>query len=578
MIKKLAKSLRQYKKPAILTPIIIAVEVMLEVAIPFTTSFLIDLGIKQGDMGEILKYGGILVALALTSLTLGIIAGRLSAIASAGFAKNLRRDMFHKVQQYSFSNIDKFSTPSIVTRLTTDVSNIQNSFQMMIRIMVRSPLMIAFSLVMAFRINAQLSLIFLFTLPFLGTGLYIIMKKAHPIFKRAFRVYDKLNRVVQENLRGIRVVKSYVREDYEEKKFKEVSGQMFKDFSAAEKIIALNGPLMQFCTYAGIILISWFGAKLIVARSMTEGQLVSLISYSMQLLISLMMLSMVFVMFTISRASAERAVEILDEVPDITNPESPVYEVKSGDIEFEDVSFRYAAGSGNFALEDVNLKINSGETVGIIGGTGSSKTTLLQLIPRLYDATRGRVLVGGRDVKEYDLKALRDAVAIVLQKNVLFSGTIRENLRWGNENATEKEMTEACKLAQAHGFISSFPDGYDTRLEQGGTNLSGGQRQRLCIARALLKNPEILILDDSTSAVDTKTDALIRQGMRNYLPGVTKLIVAQRISSVMDADKIVIMEGGTIAAVGTHEQLLAENEIYREIFHSQQKAGVLNEA
>ena len=578
MIKKLAKSLRQYKKPAILTPIIIAVEVMLEVAIPFTTSFLIDLGIKQGDMGEILKYGGILVALALTSLTLGIIAGRLSAIASAGFAKNLRRDMFHKVQQYSFSNIDKFSTASIVTRLTTDVSNIQNSFQMMIRIMVRSPLMIAFSLVMAFRINAQLSLIFLFTLPFLGTGLYIIMKKAHPIFKRAFRVYDKLNRVVQENLRGIRVVKSYVREDYEEKKFKEVSGQMFKDFSAAEKIIALNGPLMQFCTYAGIILISWFGAKLIVARSMTEGQLVSLISYSMQLLISLMMLSMVFVMFTISRASAERAVEILDEVPDITNPESPVYEVKSGDIEFEDVSFRYAAGSGNFALEDVNLKINSGETVGIIGGTGSSKTTLLQLIPRLYDATRGRVLVGGRDVKEYDLKALRDAVAIVLQKNVLFSGTIRENLRWGNENATEKEMTEACKLAQAHGFISSFPDGYDTRLEQGGTNLSGGQRQRLCIARALLKNPKILILDDSTSAVDTKTDALIRQGMRNYLPGVTKLIVAQRISSVMDADKIVIMEGGTIAAVGTHEQLLAENEIYREIFHSQQKAGVLNEA
>ena len=578
MIKKLAKSLRQYKKPAILTPIIIAVEVMLEVAIPFTTSFLIDLGIKQGDMGEILKYGGILVALALTSLTLGIIAGRLSAIASAGFAKNLRRDMFHKVQQYSFSNIDKFSTASIVTRLTTDVSNIQNSFQMMIRLMVRSPLMIAFSLVMAFRINAQLSLIFLFTLPFLGTGLYIIMKKAHPIFKRAFRVYDKLNRVVQENLRGIRVVKSYVREDYEEKKFKEVSGQMFKDFSAAEKIIALNGPLMQFCTYAGIILISWFGAKLIVARSMTEGQLVSLISYSMQLLISLMMLSMVFVMFTISRASAERAVEILDEVPDITNPESPVYEVKSGDIEFEDVSFRYAAGSGNFALEDVNLKINSGETVGIIGGTGSSKTTLLQLIPRLYDATRGRVLVGGRDVKEYDLKALRDAVAIVLQKNVLFSGTIRENLRWGNENATEKEMTEACKLAQAHGFISSFPDGYDTRLEQGGTNLSGGQRQRLCIARALLKNPKILILDDSTSAVDTKTDALIRQGMRNYLPGVTKLIVAQRISSVMDADKIVIMEGGTIAAVGTHEQLLAENEIYREIFHSQQKAGVLNEA
>lgn len=578
MIKKLAKSLRQYKKPAILTPIIIAVEVMLEVAIPFTTSFLIDLGIKQGDMGEILKYGGILVALALTSLTLGIIAGRLSAIASAGFAKNLRRDMFHKVQQYSFSNIDKFSTASIVTRLTTDVSNIQNSFQMMIRLMVRSPLMIAFSLVMAFRINAQLSLVFLFTVPFLGTGLYIIMKKAHPIFKRAFRVYDKLNRVVQENLRGIRVVKSYVREDYEEKKFKEVSGQMFKDFSAAEKIIALNGPLMQFCTYAGIILISWFGAKLIVARSMTEGQLVSLISYSMQLLISLMMLSMVFVMFTISRASAERAVEILDEVPDITNPESPVYEVKSGDIEFEDVSFRYAAGSGNFALEDVNLKINSGETVGIIGGTGSSKTTLLQLIPRLYDATRGRVLVGGRDVKEYDLKALRDAVAIVLQKNVLFSGTIRENLRWGNENATEKEMTEACKLAQAHGFISSFPDGYDTRLEQGGTNLSGGQRQRLCIARALLKNPKILILDDSTSAVDTKTDALIRQGMRNYLPGVTKLIVAQRISSVMDADKIVIMEGGTIAAVGTHEQLLAENEIYREIFHSQQKAGVLNEA
>ncbi|NLK17117.1 MAG: ABC transporter ATP-binding protein [Clostridiales bacterium] len=578
MIRKLAKSLREYKKPAVLTPIIIAIEVMLEVAIPFTVSYLIDLGIKLGDMGQILKYGGILVALALASLALGILAGRLSAIASAGFAKNLRRDMYYKVQQYSFSNIDKFSTASIVTRLTTDVTNIQNSFQMMIRLMVRSPLMIAFSLIMVFRINAQISLIFLFTVPFLGAGLYLVMTKAHPIFKRAFRIYDKLNRVVQENLRGIRVVKSYVREDYEEKKFKEVSGQMFKDFSAAERTVALTGPLMQFSTYAGIVLISWFGAKLIVARTMTEGQLVSLISYSMQLLISLMMLSMVFVTLTISRASAERAVEILDEAPDITNSENPVREVKSGDIKFEDVSFSYAGNWGNFALKDINLKIKSGETVGIIGGTGSSKTTLLQLIPRLYDATRGKVLVGGRDVREYDLKALRDAVAIVLQKNVLFSGTIKENLRWGNEHATEEEMVQACRLAQAHDFIVSFPDGYDTYVEQGGTNLSGGQRQRLCIARALLKRPKILILDDSTSAVDTKTDALIRQGFKNYLPGVTKLVVTQRISSITDADKIVIMEGGTIAAMGTHEQLLNENEIYRDIYHSQQKGGVLNEA
>jgi ATP-binding cassette subfamily B multidrug efflux pump len=578
MIRKLAKSLREYKKPAVLTPIIIAIEVMLEVAIPFTVSYLIDLGIKLGNMGQILKYGGILVALALASLALGILAGRLSAIASAGFAKNLRRDMYYKVQQYSFSNIDKFSTASIVTRLTTDVTNIQNSFQMMIRLMVRSPLMIAFSLIMVFRINAQLSLIFLFTVPFLGAGLYLVMTKAHPIFKRAFRIYDKLNRVVQENLRGIRVVKSYVREDYEEKKFKEVSGQMFKDFSAAERTVALTGPLMQFSTYAGIVLISWFGAKLIVARTMTEGQLVSLISYSMQLLISLMMLSMVFVTLTISRASAERAVEILDEAPDITNSENPVREVKSGDIKFEDVSFSYAGNWGNFALKDINLKIKSGETVGIIGGTGSSKTTLLQLIPRLYDATRGKVLVGGRDVREYDLKALRDSVAIVLQKNVLFSGTIKENLRWGNEHATEEEMVQACRLAQAHDFIVSFSDGYDTYVEQGGTNLSGGQRQRLCIARALLKRPKILILDDSTSAVDTKTDALIRQGFKNYLPGVTKLVVTQRISSITDADKIVIMEGGTIAAMGTHEQLLNENEIYRDIYHSQQKGGVLNEA
>lgn len=577
MIRKLAKSLREYKKPSILTPLIIAVEVLLEVAIPFTVSFLIDFGVKQGNMGEILKYGAILVTLALCSLTLGILAGRFSAIASAGFAKNLRRDMFYKVQQFSFYNIDKFSSASIVTRLTTDVSNIQNSFQMMIRLMVRSPLMIAFSLVMAFRINAQLSLIFLFTVPVLGVGLYLIMTKAHPIFKRAFRVYDKLNRVVQENLRGIRVVKSYVREDFEEKKFRDVSGQMFKDFSKAETIIAFNGPLMQFVAYAGIILISWFGAKLIVGGSMSEGQLVSLISYSMQILISLIMLSMVFVMMTISRASAERAVELLDEVPDIADPSNPAYDVPSGDIEFEDVNFSYAKEYGNFCLAGVNLKINSGETVGIIGGTGSSKTTLLQLIPRLYDATQGRVLVGGRDVREYDIKALRDAVAIVLQKNVLFSGTIKDNLRWGKEDATLEEMKEACRLAQAHDFISSFPDGYDTYIEQGGTNLSGGQRQRLCIARALLKNPKILILDDSTSAVDTKTDALIRQAFKNYLPGVTKLIVAQRISSVMDADKIVIMEGGAVAAVGTHEQLLSENEIYRDIYHSQQQGGTLNE-
>lgn len=573
MIKRLAGCIRQYKKDSILTPLYVTMEVVLEVVIPLLMASLIDLGIDGGNMSYIIKMGIALVVAAIISLLFGALSGRSAAIASAGFAKNLRHDMFYNVQGFSFSNIDKFSTASIVTRLTTDITNIQNAYQMIIRVAVRCPVMLVFSLIMAFSINPELSLIFLCCIPVLGVGLYLIMSRAHPIFERVFKIYDKLNNVVQENLRGIRVVKSFVREDYEKEKFDAISEDIYNDFSKAEKILSFNMPLMQFCIYACMLLISWFGARLIVGSSMTTGQLMSLITYTMQILMSLMMLSMVFVMITISRASAERVVEILDEKSDLHNSENPVYEVKNGDIQFDNVEFSYKKGKGKPCLKNINLTIHSGETVGIIGGTGSSKSSLVQLIPRLYDVTKGSVSVGGVDVREYDIETLRNEVAMVLQKNVLFSGTIKENLRWGNENATDEELVHACRLAQADDFIRQFPDGYDTYIEQGGTNVSGGQKQRLCIARALLKKPKILILDDSTSAVDTKTDALIRKAMRTEIPGTTKIIIAQRVSSVENADKIIVLDEGEINAIGTHDELLKTNEIYREVYTSQQKGG-----
>ncbi len=573
MIRRLSKSIREYKRDSILSPVFVTGEVVLEVLIPFLMSFLIDNGINKGDMNVILKLGVILVVAAMLSLLCGALAGRFAARASAGYARNLRQDMFARVQEFSFSNIDKFSTSSIVTRLTTDVTNIQNAYQMIIRTAVRSPIMLIFSLVMAFTVNAKLALVFLAVIPVLGAGLFFIAAKAHPIFERVFRRYDHLNNVVQENVRGIRVVKSFVREEHEKEKFDGVSESIFRDFSKAEKLLAFNAPLMQFSMYACMLLFSWFGAKLIVSSSMSEGQLVSLISYSMQILMSLMMLSMVFVMIIISRASAERITELLEEEPNLHSPENAIHTVKNGDVAFEDVSFSYAGDPDKLCLRDINLTIRSGQTIGILGGTGSSKSSLVQLIPRLYDVTKGTVKVGGVDVRCYDLEALREEVAMVLQKNVLFSGTIKENLRWGNESATNEELVRACKLAQADDFIRSFPDGYDTYIEQGGTNVSGGQKQRLCIARALLKKPKILILDDSTSAVDTHTDALVRKAFLEEIPDTTKLIIAQRISSIQDADKIVILDGGAIVAMGTHDELLKNSAIYQEVYDSQQKGG-----
>ena len=577
MIKRLASCVRQYKKDTLLAPAYVTLEVVMEVIIPLLMANLIDLGIDAGDMGYILKIGIALVISCAISLTFGALAGKYAATASAGYAKNLRQDMYYNVQNFSFSNIDRFSTASIITRLTTDVTNVQNAYQMIIRIAVRSPLMLVFSLIMALRVSPQLSLIFLCAIPFLGVGLYFVIKNAHPIFVRVFRTYDKLNNVVQENLRGIRVVKSFVRESYEEEKFDAVSKSIFQDFSKAEKTIAFNAPLMQLTVYTCMLLISWFGARLIVGSSMTTGQLMSMITYAMQIMMSLMMLSMVFVMIIISRASAERIVELLSEKSDLANCEHPVYEVKNGDVCFRDVQFSYAKNKNKLCLSDINIDIKSGETVGILGETGSAKTSLVQLIPRLYDVTDGSVTVGGVDVRQYDLKTLRDSVAMVLQKNVLFSGTIKENLRWGNEDATEEEMVHACQLAQADGFIRSFPDGYDTHIEQGGANVSGGQKQRLCIARALLKKPKILILDDSTSAVDTKTDAEIRKAFRVEIPDTTKFIIAQRISSIEDADKIIVMENGKIHTAGTHEELLAKDPIYQEVYYSQTKGGMTHD-
>ena len=587
MIKKLMSRVREYKKQAIATPLFMVGEVAMEALIPMIMAMLIDRGIgtddRPGSLGQIFLYGGILLAAAMISLFSGVMSGRMAAVSSAGFARNLRHDMYYRIQEFSFSNIDKFSTSSIITRLTTDVTNVQNSFQMILRMAVRAPLMLLFSLIMAMTINARISLVFVFTLPVLAVGIYLIMSRTHPIFRRVFQTYDKLNNVVQENVRGIRVVKSFVREDYETEKFTGISGSIYKDFVKAERNIAFMSPLMMTCIYACTLVISWLGAKAIIASGndpaagLTTGQLMSLIAYVIQILSSLMMLSFTFLMITMSRASAQRIVEVLDEEPDITSPADAVTGVKDGSIDFDHVSFSYAKDSERETLSDIDLHIPSGAVVGILGGTGSGKSSLVQLIPRLYDATKGTVRIGGVDAKKYDLTALRDGVAMVLQKNELFSGTIRDNLRWGNENATDEEIEEACRLAQADPFIQDLPDKYDTWIEQGGTNVSGGQKQRLCIARALLKKPKILILDDSTSAVDTRTDAQIRAGFRSFIPETTKLIIAQRVASVKDADLIVVLENGKIADAGTHDELMARCEIYREVHDSQTKGGEDNE-
>ena len=573
MIKRLLKSVREFKKDALLTPFFVVLEVVMEVIIPMVMALLIDKGIDGQDMAAIWKYGIILVLCAMLALVFGAAAGTFAARASTGFARNLRHDMYYNVQNFSFSNIDKFSTGSIVTRLTTDVTNVQNAFQMCTRIAVRCPVMLVFALFMAMKINSRMALVFLAVLPILAIGMGILMKVVDPVFERAFKIYDRMNTVVQENVRGIRVVKTYVREDHETEKFEGVSGMLYRTFSKAQKTMAGVMPLMQFCMYACMLLISWFGARLIVVGSMTTGELTSMFSYAMQILMSLMMVAMVFVMITMAKASAERVAEILDEQPDLHNPANPIHEVKDGAIEFDDVSFSYKGDERKLALKNVNLHIKAGQTVGILGGTGSAKSTLVQLIPRLYDSTHGTVKVGGVDVRDYDIEALRDQVAMVLQKNVLFSGTIKENLRWGDENASDEELERVCRLAQADEFIQQMPDKYDTHIEQGGSNVSGGQKQRLCIARALLKKPKILILDDSTSAVDTKTDALIRKAFAEEIPDTTKIIIAQRVSSVQDADQIVILDGGTVQAVGTHDELLAANTIYQEIYNQQNRKG-----
>lgn len=576
MLKILGKSVREYKKPAFITPILVTVEVILEVIIPLLMANLIDDGIYTGQMNVILKIGLQLVLASILSLIFGCASGITASKASAGFAKNLRKDLYYKIQEYSFSNIDKFSTASIITRLTTDVSNVQMAFQMMTRIVVRTPLMLVFSLIMAFNINAKLSLIFLALIPVVGLALGIISTKAHPIFKRVFDKYDNLNNVVEENVRGIRVIKSYVLEEHETKKFKDSSEDIYEDFIKAEKILAFNSPVMQIASYAAILLISWFGAKIIVGTGMTEfttGELTSLITYAMQILSSLMMITMLLVMSTMAITSANRIYEILKEEVDLKNSENPIKNVKNGSIEFNDVSFSYVNKKDKECLKNINIKINSGETIGIIGGTGVGKSSFVNLIPRLYDATEGEVKVGDINVKEYDIETLRNEVAMVLQKNVLFSGTIKENLRWGKEDASDEEIERVCKLAQADEFIQNFPNKYDTYIEQGGTNVSGGQKQRLCIARALLKKPKILILDDSTSAVDTKTDKLIRKAFKEEIPNTTKIIIAQRISSVEDADKIIVFENGEINGFGTHEELLKTNEIYKEVYESQVKGN-----
>ncbi len=577
MIRTLAKCVREYKVASIITPIFIVCEVILEVLIPYIMADLIDNGIDKGDMNYIWKLGLVLAATALASLVFAALAGKYGAVASAGLAKNIRHDMFYKIQGFSFSNIDRFSASGLVTRMTTDVTNVQNSYQMILRMAFRAPCMMIFAMVMSFNVNAGLSWIFVIFIPVIAAALYIIIRFAHPVFSRVFKTYDKLNNIVQENLHGIRVVKSFVREDFENEKFRKTSEEIYKDFSKAEKTVAFNMPVMQICIYACILLISWFAARLIVFGEMTTGELTSMMTYIMQILMSLMFISMIMVMITLSKASGDRIAEVLNEESDIVNPENPVEEITNGSIKFDNVSFSYAGDKNKLCLKNADFEIKSGETVGIIGGTGSSKSTLVQLIPRLYDATEGSVLVGGKDVRAYDLEVLRNSVAMVLQKNVLFSGTIKENLRWGNENASDEELENACKLACADEFIQLMPDKYDTYIEQGGTNVSGGQRQRLCIARALLKKPKILILDDSTSAVDTRTDSLIRKAFAEEIPDTTKIIIAQRISSVQDADKIIVLDKGEINAIGTHKELLYSNKIYSEVYYSQQKGSDENE-
>lgn len=573
MVRKLLQSVREYKKDTWLTPLFLLGEVAMEAIIPLFMAELIDQGITGGQMNQVMKYGLILVLFALVSLVFGALAGKHSAIAMSGFGKNLRYDLFCHVQRLSYSNMDKFSTSGIVTRLTTDITHVQNAFLMIIRIAFHSPVMMIFATIMTYRISPSIAAWFLVVIPVLAIGMIIIMKYSFPIFERAFDSYDDLNKVVQENVRGIRVVKSYVREEREVSKFQAVSQRIFAQMVKAERIMSYELPLMQIVLYAVMLIISWIGAKLVVGGSMTTGELTSVFTYSMQILMSLMTLGIVVVMVAIARASAGRIHDLLSEQPDITSPESPVTELHSGEIEFRKVSFRYSDKAENDALSGIDLRIASGQTIGIIGAAGSAKSTLVQLIPRLYDASEGEVLVSGVNVKEYDLNVLRSQVAMVLQKNVLFEGTIKENLRWGNENATDDELIEACKAAQAHEFISTFPDGYDTHLAQGGTNVSGGQKQRLCIARALLKKPKILILDDSTSAVDTRTDALIRNVFKESIPDTTKIIIAQRIASVEDADRIVVLNEGKLADIGTHQELLGRNTIYQEAYFTQTKGG-----
>lgn len=573
MINRLSKSIRQYRKVSLLAPFFVTLEVIMEVLVPTIMAYLIDNGINKGDMNAIGRIGFILIIACILSLIFGVLSGKYAAEASTGFAANLRKDMFYRVQDFSFANIDKFSSSSIVTRLTTDITNLQNAYQMIVRVAVRCPVMLVFALIMAFNVNHKLALVFLSAIPILGVGIFFIMKNAHPVFEKVFKMYDSLNLVVQENLRGMRVVKSFVREDFEEKKFKNVSKDIYDNSTKAEKLLMFNMPLMQFAMYGCILLISWFGAKLILTDSMTTGELMSMFSYATQILMSLMMFSMVFVMVTMSRASAERISEILDEESTLKNNSHPVFDVRDGSVDFENVFFSYSDTDSAPVLNNISLSIKSGDTIGIIGGTGSSKSSLVQLIPRLFDVTGGTVRVGGVDVRDYDIETLRDAVSMVLQKNELFSGTIKDNIRWGDENASDKDIERVCKLAQAHEFIKDFPDGYDTYIEQGGSNVSGGQKQRLCIARALLKKPKILILDDSTSAVDTKTDLLIRRAFAEEIPDTTKIIIAQRISSVQDSDKIIILENGHIDSMGTHSELMETSDIYRELYYSQMKGG-----